>query len=420
MAIGAATVAAGVVGTLVSSLFSGKASRRDRAQKQVDERLRMLEAHTSHAVDQLVKVVDGLEFPAAGDSRRARRKATEIGKAAGRLADRTAAAAADLDREAVRLHSLEKANQLGHDGSKRAREMATLLNARASELMSGNRTNLPEWKMRASRSASDAIGKGTALVHGAIESAPDVKDRAPDVVDNVSTYLENVAHRGVKVAGQVREGAPAVGDKAMKSAHEALEQAQHRVPEVREWAHDIAAEASERAHHLAHQVKVHAPELGAQVTTALHDAQHSAKPALNDVSAFAARLVDSAKEAGSHASESLVPEVHHRVDEVAEKAKTQGQASATTLAALGTVAGDKLSHTSEVIEHQSRTVATSAGHGTKDLGALVVWTLAAAGIVYYAFLDEEQRAKARESGKRIVAEAQEVYRDIRGYDEEFT
>jgi hypothetical protein len=34
-------------------------------------------------------------------------------------------------------------------------------------------------------------------------------------------------------------------------------------------------------------------------------------------------------------------------------------------------------------------------------------------------LDERQREKVRESGKRVWAELREVYNDIRGYDEEF-
>ncbi len=445
-AIGVATVVAGVVGTLASSLFSGKASRKEQAQKRVEERLQTLEAHTSQAVDQLVKAVDGFEFHIPGDSRRAKRKARELGKATRRVTERAASAArrqaADLEREASRLHALEKANQLGHDASKRARELAVVLNARASELMSGNRMNLPEWKTRTSRSTSDAIGKGSDLFHRAIDSAPDVKervsasssgaasrasgaahdalDRAPDVVDRLSRSLGDVAQHGAKVAGKVRDEAPGVLDKASKSAHEAVDQAQRRAPEVRDLAHDVAVEASHRAHQVAHQAKVHAPEIGAQVATALHSVQEAAKPALDDVSAMANRLKDSAKEAGTHASETLVPEVHHRVDAVAGKAKTHGQASATSLAALGTAAGDKLSHTSDVIEHQSKAVASAAGHGTKEAGLFVMWTAAAAGIIYYAFLDEEKRAKARASGQRIAAEIKDVYRDIRGYDEEFT
>lgn len=445
-AIGVATVVAGVVGTLASSLFSRKESRRERARKQIEQRIQVLEDHTSQAVKQLGKVVEGLNVQASGDSRRTQRKAKHVGKAARRAAERTANAtrrqAAELDREAIRLQSLERVNQLGHDGSRRVRELAQQLNDRTADVIADNRTHLPERRMRTSRSASDAIGKGSALVHRAVDSAPDVRDkvsasasgaastssdaahrmreRAPEVLDRVSKTLGQVVDQGARMAEQVRENAPDAVDKASKSAHDAFEQAQGRAPEVREWAHDVAADASRRAHQLADQARTHAPAVGAQVASALHSAQDGAKPVLDDVASRAARLVDGAKEAGSHASESLLPEVQHRVDAVAGRAKSQGQASASTLAALGTTAGEKLSHSTEAIEQQSKAAAAAAGRGTKDGGSLVVWSLAAAAIVYYAFLNEEQRVKAKESGQRIVAEVKEVYRDIRGYDEEFT
>lgn len=445
-AIGVSTVVAGVVGTIASSLFSGKESRKERAQKQVEQRLHVLEDHTSQAVEHLGKVVEGLNLQVPGDSRRARRKAKHLRKAARRVAERTATAtrrqAAELDREAIRLQSLERANQLGHDGSRRVRELARQLNDRTAEVIADNRTQLPEWMKRTSRSAADAIGRGSAMMHQAVDSAPGVRgkvsapasgaasrssdaahqalDRAPDVIGRVSKTLGHVVDQGAKIAGQARDGAPDVVEKASKSAHDAFEQAQGRAPEVREWAHDVAIDASQRAHHLADQARTHAPEVGAQVASAIHSAQDGAKLVLDDVASRTARLVDGAKEAGSHASESFLPEVQHRVDAVASKAKSQGQASATTLATLGATAGDKLSHTTDAIEHQSKAVATAAGHGTKDGGSLVMWSLAAAGIVYYAFLNEEQRVKVKESGQRIFAEVKEVYRDIRGYDEEFT
>lgn len=445
-AVGVATVAAGLVGTIASSLFSGKKSRKERAQEQVEQRLQVLEDTSSRAMEQLVKAGEGFNIQVHGDSKRAQRKDREVRKAAKRVAERTAAATrrqvAELDREALRLQSVERANQLDHDGSRRVRELARLLNDRTAEVIADNRTQLPEWKMRASRSGSEAVGKGSALVHQAIDSAPNVRDkvsastsgavskgseaahqvfdRAPDAFGTVTKSVGSAAQQGAKIAASVRKDAPGAIDKASKSAHDAFEQARDRAPEVRDRAHDFAVDTSQRAHRLADQARTQAPDVGAQLVTALHSAQGSAKPVFRDVSTQAARLLDGAKEAGSQASESLIPDVQHRVDAVAGKARSQGQASAATLAALGATAGDKLSHTSDVVEQQSKAVATAASRGTKDGGSLVMWSLAAAGIVYYAFLDDEQRVKAKEAGQRIVAEVKEVYRDIRGYDEEFT
>lgn len=428
-AVGMSTVAAGVVGTLVSSLFSGKEARKERAREQVEQRLQILEAQTALAMEQLARVAEGLNAQEPGESRRAQRRARDLGKAASRLAERTATATkrqiAELDREAIRLQSLERANQLGHDGSRRARELARLLNDRRALLVAQNRNQLPEWRMRTSRSASEAIGKGSTLVQKAVESAPNVRDRvaahqAPAVLDKVTKSLGDVAQQSAKVVGHVREGTPGTLDKVSKTAHDALEQTRGKAPEVRSRALDLATEASERAQLLAQQAKAHAPEVGQQVATALHAAQEGVKPVVEDVTARAARLVEEAKGAGSRAGETIIPDVQHRVEAVAGKAKSQGAVTAATLTAIGSTAGSKLAQKSDALEQQSKAVATAAGRGTKDGTALVLWTMAAGGIVYYVLLDDEQRAKVKESGHRIFAEIKEVYRDIRGYDEEFT
>ncbi len=397
-AIGVAAVAAGVVGTLASSLFSRKESRQERARRQVEQRLSVIEANTNQALDHLTKAVDGLNIQRPAGSKRARRQAQKLGKTATRAAERAAQSTrsriAELDREAMRLQSIEKANQLGSDGSRRARELAIILNDRTSHLLADNRVNLPEWRKRTSRSVSDVAGKGSALIHQAIDAAPDVRD-------NVSARTTEAASKGSDVVHQALDRAPAVMDRASKSGHDTFE----------------------RARDLAHQARAHAPDVvesvSSQVSAALHSAQHQAKPVLKDATTLASRLMEGAKEAGSQASESLLPDVQHRVDAVADRAKSQSQVTASTITALGSSAADKLVHASDAIEQQSKAAATAAGRGTKDGGALVLWSIAAAGIVYFTFLDEEQRRKAKEAGQRIYAEAKEVYRDIRGYDEEF-
>lgn len=415
-ALAVSTAVAGVVGTMASSLFSGKETRRQRAQAQVEQRLHAIEGRTSQAIDRLAKAAEGLDVQAVGDSKRARRKAKNLGEATRRVAERTARTTrrqiAELDREAITLQSIERANQLGDDGSRRVRQLAHSLNERTTALASDGRAQLPEWKKRASRSTSGAIGKGSALMHQAADSTPDL----PDLGDRLAASTL----RGSDAAHHALERAPDALDRATKSAHDVLGQARSHAPELRDRALDAAADASKRGRHLIDDARSHAPEVGAQAANALHHAQDAARPVLGDVATLASRLVDDAKVAGSRASESLIPELQQRAEAVAEKAKSQSGVSAATLSALGATAGDRLSHTTDVVEKQSKAVATAAGRGTKDGGSLVLWTAAAAGIVYYAFLNEGQREKAKESGQRIVAEIKDVYRDIRGYDEEFS
>lgn len=419
-AVAVSTVAAGVVGTIATSLFSSKETRRQRARAQVEQRLHEIEARASQTIDRLTSAAAGFDVQAVGDSKRARRKAKRLGEATRRVADRTATSTrrqiAELDREAIRLQSIEKANQLGDDGSRRVRELAQSLNDRVSVLANDGRAQLPGWKTRASRTTSGAVERGSALVHQAVDATPDLRSR----LAASSASAAGWAALGSDVAQKARDRAPDALDRASKSAHDALDQARSHAPELRARALDAAADASKRGHHLIDNARIQAPDVGARAASALHHAQDAAKPVLDDAATLASRLVDDAKEVGAKASESLIPEIQHRAEAVAERARSQGEVSAATLSALGATAGDRLSHTSEVVEKQSKAVATAAGRGTKEGSSLIVWTVAAAGIVYYAFLDDEQRVKAKESGQRILAEIKDVYRDIRGYDEEFS
>ena len=50
----------------------------------------------------------------------------------------------------------------------------------------------------------------------------------------------------------------------------------------------------------------------------------------------------------------------------------------------------------------------------------MLWTAAAAGIVFYALLDKHRREQVLRVLDSVVGEAKEIIRDFQGYDEEFT
>lgn len=442
-AVGVSALVAGVAGLLVTTLFPRRESRRQRARQQVERRLDAIESQALQAVDQVSKVVDGLNARYPEDSRRAKRRARAVRASATRAAERSVAAAkrqiADLEREARHLQSLERANQLGSEGSNRARELAHALNERTTHLIAATRSNLPEWRTRTVKSASAALESGSTLARQAVHDAPHLReqlteatslalargsdaahhafDEAPAVTGKVQASLTSVAHEGARVVGEARAASPDIAAKVAETAHHVAGLAREQAPQVRERARTYASEASGQVRKLAHEAQVQAPGLaeavGSQVATAFHEAQHAAKPVADDLAARASRL---AEEAG----ETILPELQHRVDDATERLRTQGAATAASLSALGSTAVDRLADTSEVIEQQSRAAASAAGRGTKDGGAFLAWTAVAGGIVYYAFLDRDQRRRVNEAGKRIFAEAQDVYRDIRGRDEEFS
>jgi vacuolar-type H+-ATPase subunit H len=158
---------------------------------------------------------------------------------------------------------------------------------------------------------------------------------------------------------------------------------------------------------------------GSHLADALHTAQKQARPLVKEATSAATKAIDQAMDAGKHAAESMLPEMHDRADSISGKVQSQGQSAVSTMSSLGATATGKLAHTSEAIEQKSKTAATAAGRGTKETGALVAWTAAAAGLAFVAFLNDRQRQQVKESGRRIAAEIKEVYREFQGQDKNF-
>ena len=74
--------------------------------------------------------------------------------------------------------------------------------------------------------------------------------------------------------------------------------------------------------------------------------------------------------------------------------------------------------------HRAAGTGKSAAAGTAKAGrntvGFVFWTSAAGAIIYYAFLDEERRHKAKDLAMRAISEGRSLLRDLQGQDGEFT
>jgi len=440
-AIGISVIAAGVLGAIGSSVFGRKPTRAERAQAEVTTRLDRLESIAAQSLDQLTQALEGLTPKGTG----AKKNAGQVSKSAMKSADAALKATrqriAEIDRESARLKAVERANAIGHEGSLRATELARTLGSRASSALDEARSAAPGWKSKASQSVIDAKAKGAELAHQATASAPDARDlvahkaldfaskgsalaaQARDqkdpVVDKANKALEDVAERGAAVVAQLREKAPDAREQVGKTAQEVAGLVKEHAPDVRERASRVASVASERASELSAQAKQRAPEVVGAVSAQLDSVVHHAQPLVEEASQSVSKAIGQAKDAGRHAGETLLPEVQHKASELTHKATDQGQAALANLSSVSSSASGKLSTTTGTIEHKSKAAASAAGRGTKEATALVGWSLAAAGVIYYALLNERQREKVAQSAKRIGAEIRDVYQDVRGYDGEF-
>jgi hypothetical protein len=121
--------------------------------------------------------------------------------------------------------------------------------------------------------------------------------------------------------------------------------------------------------------------------------------------------------------QSTVSDSAHAIRDTAST--VQSSVSGTAQSIKGTV-GDTASAVGSGVTGAARSagdaskaaVSTTAQGGKNTVG-LVFWTGAAAAIVYYAFLDEELKAKVREVANSALVQAREMLADFQGQDGQF-
>ena len=408
MAIGASIIAAGISG-LAGAIVMGRQNRKERAQERVEKRVSALEARAEEVMAQVNRALEGLSFDRSGTTRarqkQIRKMTISTAAAAEEAVKRARKRAAEIDKEVRNLKVIEGANRLAGEGSDRAAGLSSTLNERAATLVEELRHGLAGLGEKASVQAGVVAGTSAERARTSVQP---VKEEAAKLAHEARDL---VAH-GAELVAEVRQKTPELAERAKVATHDAAVQARELTPELRTRLSEVASKASdrgsevvararERAPEVAEQVRARAPEVqeavASSVSATVHDLQEHAKPLLAEAGAVAARAAEQARLAARDAGQTILPEVQHRADAI----------------------GERMSTTTHVIEHKSRQAASAAGQGTKDLGALALWSAVAGGIAYAALLNEEQQRKVREAGKRVWAEIGEVYADIRGYDEEF-
>lgn len=67
----------------------------------------------------------------------------------------------------------------------------------------------------------------------------------------------------------------------------------------------------------------------------------------------------------------------------------------------------------------SKTAAVSSAKTGRNALGLALWTGAAGAVIYYAFLNDERRAQARQLAMRVINEGRTLLQDLQGQDGEF-
>ncbi len=363
-AIKVVAIATGVAG-FVGTMLNGRRDHRNEARKNVDQQVKRLESLAHDSIAQLGKALDGVMMDRGKASKKARKGSKEAASAFDEALKVARERVHEIDKELRKLTVTERAHQLTTDGSERAQALSAGLTARIDSLL-----------QEARHRAADLGEVATVQAAHAAEVARERSDRA-------------------------RSGLEPKRAEATRIAHDAADHAREIAPEVRVKLAAAASTAAERGGEAAAIARERAPDVlgsvASALSTATHDLQERASPVLAEAETIAGHAAEQARAAVREAGKKL-PEAQHQAEAI----------------------GERFAHTTHALEDRSRHAASAAGQGSKDFGALLIWSGVAAALAYVAFLDEEQRAKVRESAGRVWAEAREVYNDIRGYDEEFT
>lgn len=410
-AFGIAVGAAAIFG-MVMTMFGKKESKQEQAQRQLDRRMEALETTADQTLTQLNDMVSDFRVLVATNGDIPKTAGAHLSRSAARQADRVVAAvltrAQELEQDAKRIGAVAKDQDLGSDISTQANQIVARFKDRSVDLLAEGKRLAPDWKNKAAVAAAEARERTESY----IDEVPDMRDQA-----------EKLAH---DIADQARSRTPelqAKGQELMSKAREVADdvaaQAREKAPEVQSKASKLLARAGSEVDHLSAQAREKGPGLvegvAHQLATAIEDAQKSARPVLQDVTTAATGVLEQAR----HAGEELLPETQDHTRHIGGALGHQKEAAVSGIQSLGANTTQKLAHTTSVVETKSKDAAAAAGRGTKELGALVGWSAALGGVVYYAFLKPGQREKVKASAKRIGDEAWQVFQEIRGQDGQF-
>jgi hypothetical protein len=216
-----------------------------------------------------------------------------------------------------------------------------------------------------------------------------------------------------------REQLVKTGSSAAKAARSYGEQAADRISKrLPELMDTVESELGPRAKALGDRA-VHVGETSRHGVDAVRHAVEDARPQVEE-------MAGKAKETVLH----KVEEARPQVEELTEKAKVAARHAPEAFAAefhkaeeaLGSIAQnaqEKSAETIERVESKAKEGAEAAKRGTKESSSLLFWLSAAAGVVYFVILSDEQRAKVKSLAESAFREAREIYKDIQGEDGKF-
>lgn len=188
-----------------------------------------------------------------------------------------------------------------------------------------------------------------------------------------------------------------VKDQAAVFAQAIIEQAANRAIANAGKAKTVAAKARRRV------PSVH--KVGEEVVPSVREVALQAASAALD-------LWQEARERAAQSMETAEQTIVEHATVVANQAERGAKLAASAI-------GERAGEISDQAKETTKSVSDSTVHAGKETGAALIWSAAAAGIVFYVLLDKKRREQLLRVAEAIANQARELIQDYQGYDEEF-
>ena len=317
------------------------------------------------------------------------------------------------------------ATQPAADVAKRA-ERASKKAVKAARNASADIANsAKETPAAAAKTARGGVAAGRRSGRDARRWGGAAFDRSRDRVEHVAESLATQsASRAMSGFDRLRRGPRTATERRKQGGHDVKDQAMERAQRVgaqtTSTAQSVATQAAaaaiagaERARgagaSLVDAARERAPQVGQRVSDEL-------VPSLRDLATQAA---SAALELWEAARERAVDAAESAQHDFAPHAAHAFEAGAGRVKEAGVAVGGRVGEVGERTKDASRKAAGATVDTGKDTGATLMWAGAAAGLVFYALLDDERREQVTRTVQSVAGQVQELIRDFQGYDDEF-
>jgi len=288
----------------------------------------------------------------------------------------------------------------------------------------------------ARQNVGDAVARATAAVQAGLpgaqaggrqlgQRAMQEAQRATNVVGERARGTQSTLAKQLEKRGDVAGLASSVVDdltkQSRKTAQQLLRQSETYVAQGVKSARKAGATAGDTSQHLLPDIRERVEK---QVLPTLQVATEDAASRAHELYDVARERAVQARRAAEKdvlpAVATLSAQARDTITETSQRLGLEPGELGERLTEVSSVATERASELGRLAQAGTKQAAEATTEGGKNLGSSVIWLSIGGALVYYAFLDEEQREQVKRLAHRVYTETRAIYQDIQGQDEEFT